>query len=169
MSQGQDDWELSRERGHPIARNLLRDPFFWAIADDGAPLGSDAGADTLAHYREWRRKYPGKAVELPLLEVLKKWDDRTSGDEPRDEELLRKVLEEDGLDIVANDDYHIALAFAQLVLEGSIDSTVRELALKAIRREAMDIVLAYRGWVSMKERRVRLEKMRQALEAAGQA
>lgn len=169
MSDTDDGWELTPEKGHPVARKLLRDPFFWAVADDGAPLGSDAGADTLAHYREWRRKNPGKAVEMPLLEVLKKWDDRTSGVEPRDEEQLRKVLEEDGLDIVANDDYHIALAFAQLVLEGSIDPTVRELALKAIRREAMDLVLAYRGWVSLKERRVRLEKMRQALEAAGQA
>ncbi len=168
MSPDQDDWELSRERGHPTARKLLKDPFFWDIADDGAPLGNDTGADTLAHYREWRKKNPGKAVELPLLGILKEWDERTSGEASGDVEELRKVLEADGLEIVDNDDHVIALAFAQLVLEGTVESTLRKQALKAIRRESMEVVISYRGWVSEKERRTRLEKMRQALEAVAQ-
>src|SRR5688572_15596665 len=168
ISPDQDDWELSREHGHPTARKLLKDPFFWDIADDGAPLGNDTGSDTLATYREWRKENPGKAVELPLLAILKEWDERTSGEAAGNVEKLRKVLEEDGLEIVDNDDHVIALAFAQLVLEGTVESTVRELALKAIRRESMAVIISYRGWVSEKERRTRLEKMRQALEALPQ-
>jgi len=166
MSDTDDGWELTPEKGHPVARKLLRDPFFWSIADDGAPLGSDTGADTLAFYCGWRAENPTTPAAAFVQKTLEGWEVGAST-ESLDEHELKKALDEDHFSILTRDGFLIALAFAQLVLEGRVDPDIRTQALHSIQRQATEVVISFRGWVGPKERRSRSAKMQKALEAAG--
>ncbi len=83
--------------------------------------------------------------------------------DPTDDEQMQATLVHDGYQIVTFDDTLIAVAFAQGILEGEVDPEIRDKALMAIRREASNAVIAYRGWVDPDERRNRLDLMRTAL------
>lgn len=161
-------WELAPENAHQIARKVLKAPFFWDIADDGAPLGSDTGADTLAYYREWRAKNPSALTAAFSQKILTGWDVRVPQGELIDERELKAALDEDHFSILTYDDFVIALAFAQLVLQGRIEPEIRDRALQSIRRQATSTVIDFRDWVGPKERRSRLVKMREAIELARQ-
>ncbi|SRR5579859_1520966 len=161
-------WELAPENAHQVARKVLKSPFFWDIADDGAPLGSDTGADTLAYYREWRAKNPSAPALAFVENILTDWDIRVPQRELIDERELKAALQEDDFSLLTHDDFMIALAFAQLVLEGRIEPEIRDRALQSIQRQATSTVIDFRGWVGPKERRSRLAKMREAIELARQ-
>jgi uncharacterized protein YfeS len=162
-----EDWELGPENGHPVARRLLRDAFFWSLADDGAPLGSDTGADTLAFYRRWRGDNPAAPIAEFVDKTLESWGVGRSPLDGLDDRELRSALDEDHFSILTHDDFIIALAFSQLVLEGRVDPDVKAKALRSIHRQTTDVVIAFRGWVSPKERKSRLAKMKSVLEAVG--
>ena len=49
-------YDLTMELAHPRARSLMTEAFFWRVADERAPFGSDEGHGALADYREWRDK-----------------------------------------------------------------------------------------------------------------
>src|SRR5690242_9614237 len=117
-----DNWDLTPENGHPRARQLLTEPFFWSIADDGAPLGNDTGADTLAFYRRWRADHPNRRTQDFVRDILASWEVENADWLLLDEALLRDALEADQFSVLTRDDFMIALAFAQLVLDGKVDS-----------------------------------------------
>ena len=165
MPETDDNWELAPESGHPRARQLLTEPFFWSIADDGAPLGNDTGADTLAFYREWRADHPNGSTQEFVRDILAGWEVENADWLLLDEALLGEALEDDHFSVLTRDDFMIALAFAQLVLDGKVDSQVREMALYSLRRQATDVVIAFRGWTEVEERLTRLAQMQTALEA----
>ena len=52
MSPHDENWDLEPENGHPNARLLLSEPFYWDSTDDNSPLGNDTGADVLSFYSE---------------------------------------------------------------------------------------------------------------------
>jgi len=165
MPETDDNWELAPENGHPRARQLLTEPFFWSIADDGAPLGNDTGADTLAFYRQWRADQPHGLTQDFIRDTLAGWEVENADWLLLDEAPLQRALEHDHFSVLTRDDFMIALAFAQLVLDGKVDSQVREMALYSLRRQATDVVIAFRGWTEVEERRTRLAQMQRALEA----
>jgi uncharacterized protein YfeS len=166
MAEIDDNWELAPENGHPKARQLLTEPFFWSIADDGAPLGNDTGADTLALYRQWRADHPDGHAEDFVRDTLAGWEVENVDWLLLDEALLKQGLEDNHFSVLTRDDFMIALAFAQLVLEGKVDAQVREMALYSVRRQATDAVISFRDWSDVTERRSRLVQMQSALEAA---
>ena len=166
MPEIDDNWDLAPENGHPRARELLREPFFWSIADDGSPLGNDTGADTLAFYRQWRADYPNGRTQDFVRDILAGWEVENTDWLLLDEALLQKALADDHFSVLTRDDFMIALGFAQLVLDGGVDPQVREMALYSVRRQATDVVVAFRGWTDVHERRTRLAQMQEALEAA---
>ena len=61
------------------------------------------------------------------------------------------------------DDFMIALAFAQLVLEGRVDRQIRHMAHHCVRRQATAAVMSFRGWTDATERRVVLHRCREYL------
>src|SRR4051812_35428215 len=118
MPEDTDNWELAPENAHPRARQLLTEPFFWSIADDGAPLGNDTGADTLAFYRQWRGEHPAASTQDFSRDILADWEVEDADWLLLDEALLQEALDEEHYSVLTRDDFMIALAFAQLVLEG---------------------------------------------------
>ncbi|MDP9194026.1 MAG: hypothetical protein M3P06_20210 [Acidobacteriota bacterium] len=147
-----------------MARALLDESFFWDIADEGAPLGSDTGSDTLAAFREWRREHPRANPERFLKDLLADWGVKTAVVN-RSAEGIATILEKDHFSLLTHDDAVVALAFAQLVLEGGIAPSIRERALAAAVRQQLPEVVAFRGWTSPGERVARLEAVRRVLRA----
>jgi uncharacterized protein YfeS len=149
---------------HPAARRLLDDPFFWDSVDEYAPHGNDTGADLLDAFREWRRghaKIPASRF-LPLM--LKRWNyssgvalllDKPMSQWDDDDELMLEVI----------DEANIAIAFAQMKIEGRCDEDLREAALLSIERQLDPAVHAHFAWSLPLEHRDRLEQLRAKLSA----
>jgi uncharacterized protein YfeS len=158
----EDEWELSRETAHASAREALAEDFFWDIADEGAPLGSDTGSDTLAAFREWREEHPRANPERFLKDLFAGWGVKVRVIK-RSAESIATALQEDHFSLLAHDDAVIALAFAQFVLEGRIAVGIREEAIAAAERQKLPEVLAFRGWTNPDERILRLQAMKRVL------
>jgi uncharacterized protein YfeS len=165
MSQDDNDWELAPENAHPRASQLLTETFFWSIADDDAPLGNDTGADTLAFYRQWRSEHPTTSTQVFISDTLSGWEIEDADWDLLDEAELQRALDEEHFSILTRDDFMIALAFAQLVLEGRVEPQVRERAHHCVRRQATDAVISFRGWTDATERSSRLAQMQRVLES----
>lgn len=144
------------------ARRRLDDPFFWDCVDDYAPHGNDTGADVLEMFRAWRRRNQDKPVSPFLPRLMKDW-----GFDSAVRALAGKPLSawtrEDETALDVHDQAAIALAFAQLKLEASIDADVVALALASIDRQLDPQVHAHFGWSTPPEREARLRQMRAAL------
>jgi uncharacterized protein YfeS len=149
---------------HPDARQHLADPFFWDCVDDYAPHGNDTGADVLEMFRAWRKRNKEKPALQFLPRLMKEW-----GFDPALRALAVKPLsewtrdDETALDI--QDQAAIALAFAQLKLEASIDSELGAAALASIDRQLDPQVHEHFGWSTPPEREGRLRQMRATLKA----
>ncbi|HEY0098594.1 MAG TPA: hypothetical protein VGB76_06535 [Pyrinomonadaceae bacterium] len=166
MSRDEDEdfEELSRDRSHPRAAQLLTDEFFWDCVDENTPFGNDTGADALAFFREWRRAHPHTNAPEFLAEILGEVsevpDAHRDAVEP---ERVQELLAESEYDVSVLDDTVIAVAFGQIVLEGRVDAEIKRRALLALQRQASPAVIRHRGWVSSAERIERLERMREVL------
>jgi uncharacterized protein YfeS len=153
---------LVREDAHPRAAAALSDGFFWHTHDDGAPLGSETGADTLAAFRDFRAERPGEGPLVLLSELLQRWE---IADAAWDAVNLGDVVEagaEDEYSLLARDEVILALAFSQLVDEGRVDEEVRRRAVLATTRQALPPLLLPWGDKAL-ERATRLERMKQVL------
>lgn len=159
-----DDDGLTPESAHPNARALLVEAWFWNVSDDDSPFGNDTGADTLSFFREWRAEHQRAEAEEFLEFLLGRWDVRNEGWECLDGPLLATTLPKNYFHILTRDDVAIAIAFGQLVLDGSIDRKIRQLALYALQRQLLPEVIRFRGWVDADERRQRLDRMKVIVE-----
>lgn len=133
---------------HPSARTRLDDPFFWDIGDDHAPVGNDTGADILASYRGWRRRQKRTGAQsLAYVEkILREWEMHETGG--HDAHLVR-------------DEAFIALAFAQVMLDGAVAKEVSSRALVAIERQ----LASCSRWPQPATRQATLERMKAKLLA----
>ena len=164
MESLEDDWELSREEAHPNARRLLEDEFYWDVADDNSPFGNDTGWDTLEFYRAWIQHSDDD--EEFLAEVFDEWEvDRELAESLADDDLGTQ-LEDDHYDVVTYDDVVIALAFAQLVLEGASSPEMAAAATRSLERQMLPEMIDFRDWADPDERLDRCSKMIEALRAA---
>ena len=154
------DWKLY----HPQARELLDDPFFWDGVDEYAPHGNDTGADLLDAFRDWRRRHRGVPASRFLLTMLKRWN-YTSGVRALLSKPMELWNEEDELMLEVLDEANIAIAFAQIKLEGTCDADLREAALHSIERQLDPAVHAHFSWTVPLEHRDRLEQLRAKLAA----
>lgn len=158
-----DLWDLCPENAHPQAREALREPWFWDCTDDNSPFGNDGGADTLEFYRRAREEEPDLEPAEFLEELLPAWDVDDDHWDALEPERVATLLEQDRHGMWLRDEAAIALAFGQLLFEGKIEAETRELALLSLQRQSLP-VLAER-WVDPVERRLRLHRMREVLEA----
>ena len=159
-------WDLTKESAHPKAVELLTEEFFWCGIDGNSPLGNDTGADVLQFFYEWRRSNITTPCMEFLNEILRKWQVDTKGWDVVDPEVIKANLALHHIAPIAmsiHDDTTIAAAFAQLVLEGSIDPEVKVRAVTAVTRQSLDVVIKDRGWRNPDERKVRLSQMKRVL------
>lgn len=73
---------------------------------------------------------------------------------------------DDGFSVLTRDDLIVAVAFAQLLVEGAINAEVRRRALLALRRQATDVVLSFRGRGGEDARKRQLAEFQRIIEIA---
>ena len=159
-----DDWELSPESAHPNARRLLKADFYWDLGDDDSPFGNDTGCDTLEFYRAWIRESDDD--EDFLHQLFDEWEVDWEAAAAIPDDALADRLEEEEFDILTYDDVVVATAFAQLVLEGEPSRDMAALASRALARQALPAVIAFRGWADPAERSARCAQMLQVMQSA---
>jgi uncharacterized protein YfeS len=144
------------------------DPIFTDDADEYAPLGNDAGHDVFADYRRWREKGNRPGQFLPhLLQAWEigdyDWDDQDAGVVV--EEMRRS--KEARYERLTRDDAIIALAFAQIIIDGDAQPRIVERALWAVRRQSNERIIEFRGWEDAAYRKKVLWKVEAFLKTAG--
>lgn len=132
------------EHGHPRAITALKDKFFWST-DDYSPIGGDIGFDCREAVWDWRKTNREQTANDFLASLFEEWGYHA-------EEIQRIVNESPSsctgeLHTVANmyDDTAIAVAFAQFMLDGYLDSALGKLALHAASRQSKPEVLEFRA------------------------
>lgn len=129
------------------AKSAKLDPIFTDTSNEYGPVGNDTGADVLAGYREWREG--GKLRGQFLLHFLRSWK---IGDFDWDDLDINVIIEEmqrskEALfERLTRDDAIIALAFAQIIVDGQAQEKVLDRALKAVQRQSNDRMIEFRGW-----------------------
>jgi uncharacterized protein YfeS len=159
-----DEWELSREAAHPNAARLLKSEFYWDIGDDDSPFGNDTGWDTLEFYRAWVEESDDD--EDFLHQLFDEWEVDWESAEAIPDGELKDRLEDEHFDILTYDDVVIAVAFAQLVLEGNTSRDMAAAACRSLSRQALPEVIEFRGWADPAERRERCAEMLQVMQSA---
>ena len=159
-----DEWQLSREGAHPNARRLLGPDFYWDVTNEDSPFGNDTGYDTLEFYRAWIRARDDE--EDFRHQLFDEWDVDWERAESIPDGELANCLEEEHFDILTYDDVVIALAFAQLVLAGNMELDTAALASRALKRQALPEVIAFRGWSDPAERHARCAEMLEVMQSA---
>jgi uncharacterized protein YfeS len=130
-------WVLSKKSAHPNAKALMLDDWLWDQSDEFTPFGNDAGSDALYLFKEWRSNNR-KSEPAAFISVLeKKWGAPFT--HQVNETNYNKIKDEAKTNIFYSeiDKALIAIAFAQLVLEGHISKQSAEYAQKAIERQKM--------------------------------
>lgn len=135
------DWELSPENAHPKAVKSLKEEFFWDICDDAAPFGTDTGCDTLMFYRDWHQENPTPNPNTFLAELLQGWKVVNDCWDLLSKVEIMNEFEKDHYSLITRDRVIIALAFAQIVLDGKCDKTIKQKALWAIERQQSEVLL----------------------------
>ncbi len=158
-----DTWEFTRKQAHPKARARLDKAFYWNEGDDHSPLGNDTGRDTARSYRDWCSDRRRAGVRRFLEQLMQGWALADTDWDLLDAERLQGQLPQDGYQILTRDDMVIGLAFTQMILEGKVDPEVQRVALLAVQRQSLDVVIAFREWDNPKKRKTRLEHMRAVL------
>ena len=163
-----DDREpIEREAAHPRARELMTDAFFWDERDEGAPLGSDTGNETLGLYRAFRDEHPEVSALTLLGEVCARWEVLDEHWDDVTEEAVAAAGAEDEFSLLTRDELVLALAFAELLETGRIDPEVQRRAILAtMRQELKPLLLPWGDRDRVLERATRLERMRRVLTAA---
>lgn len=162
MAEDPQTHELTRDDAHPKAVEALTDAFFWDSADLGSPLGGDTGRDVLEALRDAREADPRGRVVMVLDEILARWEVANDSWDVVSEREVQAIGEEDEFSLLTRDEAILALAFAQIVVEGKIEPEVRRRALLALTRQALPALL--HGWGDKRlERALRVERMREIL------
>jgi uncharacterized protein YfeS len=164
MPEHVDNWELAPKHAHPRAVKLLTEPFFWSIADDGAPIGNDTGSDTIFYYRNWLSENSNTDTKYFIDDLLDSWGVENIDWLILDETHLSRKLAENHYFVLTRDDFMIALAFSQLVIKGRIEPKIREMAIYCVKRQSTDTIITFRGWADRTERKYRLALMLSLLE-----
>jgi uncharacterized protein YfeS len=68
-----ENYELSPETGHPKAKKLLTEDFYWSPIDETGPFGSDDGSDAFYGFRQWRLTNKTESPVTFLNDLIKSW------------------------------------------------------------------------------------------------
>ncbi len=159
-----NSWILSKKVAHPKALVLMKDDFYWNCADDNSPFGNDNGADALNAYRKWRAVNPAANPMVLVKDVLKNFQAPLHRWQMITPDTFHVLLDDYVMD--TGDDTIIGIAFGQLLFEGKVALSLKDLALVALEKEMSPKTIKRRS-VRVPEQRVeRLAKMSAVLKAA---
>lgn len=154
--------DLSPEHSHFRARAALTDAFFWDASDDTAPFGSETGRDVLDALRDFRDEHPRESPVQLLDELLGRWEVVNDHWDAIEADEVQALGEDDEYSLLTRDEAVIALAFAQVVVEGQVDPEVRRRAMLALKRQSLPALL--HGWGERRLARAeRVERMANVL------
>ena len=153
---------LSRDDSHPRARAALADDFFWDTADPCSPFGDETGREVLEAFRDFRVEEP-RGNPLTLLgELLARWEVADASWDTVDPDEVQAVGADDELGLLVRDEAILALAFAQIIVEGKVEPEVRRRALLALTRQSLPALI--HGWGdSARARTEHMARMRAVL------
>jgi len=151
---------------HPTAQALMGERFFWAADDGMTPLGNAVGKEVFPAFRTWRQHHPDGLALACLGELLTRWNVEDAGWDVEDAAEVERAVRWGLFDLITRDDVVVALAFAQLVLEGLVDGVVRKRALQALVRQRQSSVVTARGWSRAEEWLRRSQAMQDVLSRA---
>ena len=145
-----DDEEtgLSRETSHPNFTEHFSEEFYYDCVDDESPFGNDNGADTLYELEDLFKSgdYEGKILGLPKKIVSVVWDFHYLEPDNFSKKKLADLIEEDEFSLIATDQVIIAVALGEIKITGKIEPKLKELALKAMKRQKIVFeLLGYEG------------------------
>jgi uncharacterized protein YfeS len=156
------DVDLSREDAHPRAREALVDAFFWDAADPCGPFGDETGREVLEAFRDYRVEEPrGEALAL-LADLLATWEVADDAWDVVDADAVQAIGADDELGLLLRDEAIVALAFAQIIVEGRVDPEVQRRAVVALTRQSLPALL--HAWGERRlARAAHVERMRAVL------
>src|SRR5688500_16360300 len=67
------DYSPKFDKGHPNAKRLMNEEFYWSPIEETAPFGSDDGADTYAGFVDWRQTNKRGSPTEFLKEQIDYW------------------------------------------------------------------------------------------------
>ena len=154
--------ELAREDSHPRAQEALADAFFWDPSDPCSPFGNETGQEVLEAFRDFRVEEP-RGNPLALLgDLLARWEVADEAWDVVEPDEVQAIGADDELGLLLRDEVVIALAFAQIVVDGRVEPEVRRRALVALTRQSLPALI--HGWGdSARLRTERVERMRAVL------
>ena len=173
------DVGLARETSHPTFARIAAQDFYYDGGDDFSPFGSDDGSDTLAALEEWYQEQTGgkSAKTLRFLhQQLSGWDLPVPKDMlAHDDAAKAQWLASDDMNQIYLRSVcraHVATAFGQLKITGSIDADLQQQALLALACQQWLNTVArskYPDWEYADQESERLALMNTALEQASAA
>jgi uncharacterized protein YfeS len=150
--------DLSPEHSHWKARAALTDAFFWDASDDTAPFGSETGRDVLEALRDFRDEHPRESPIQLLDELLARWEVVSDHWDAVEADAVQAIGEADEYSLLTRDEAVIALAFAQIIIEGKVDPEARRRAVFALKRQSLPALL--HAWGDRRiQRAARVERM----------
>lgn len=162
MNEASKTFSLLPEDAHPKAQEALTDAFFWDTSNPLSPFGDETGLEVLEALQDFRLEEPdGKVLDL-LSELLARWEVTDEGWETVEEDEVQALGADDETGLLLRDEVIIALAFAQLIVDGRVDPEVRRRAILAITRQSLPALVhgfGFRG----RERTASLARMREIL------
>jgi uncharacterized protein YfeS len=66
-------FEFSPATAKPIARDLMKEEFFWSPIDESGPFGSDGGSDAAYGFHKWRETHPSISPIVYLKGLIGSW------------------------------------------------------------------------------------------------
>jgi uncharacterized protein YfeS len=130
---------------HPRAVKIANYEFFWDCVDQLAPFGSDEGYMAFAELCDWKQDNPNKNMINCFEWLLNSWDLHLTdfNDSIIEESNILKIIQDIDFDedLLMLDITIIATGFGQLILEGKIDSDVKNIIQIAILRQMNHLVL----------------------------
>lgn len=152
---------LSREEAHPRAREALPG-FFWDASDPCSPFGDETGMDVLEALRDYRDEEPQGNLIALLDALLARWEVANEHWDAVNADAVQALGADDEFSLLTRDEVILALAFAQIVVEGRLDAEVRRRAMLALARQALPALLHPWGDRAL-QRAERLDRMREVL------
>ena len=128
-------FELEPQNAHPKAQEILIEEFYWDPTEEAAPFGSDDGNDAFYGFLAWRKENREEKPFQYVQELIDEWGFDNAHYQETNSERIEALVKEGEYGFFSRDNVLIAVCFGQLVLEGEIDTELKELALIALERQ----------------------------------
>ncbi len=163
-------WNPDFKNAHPNAQKLMTDEFLWNSLEPTAPFGNDDGADAIWEFYNWRKtNKKQKAINFIDYLLKEEWKYDVYNYSITDTVEIGEFIETSSIGdrlFFGIDDIIIATCFGQFIIEGKIDSDLKQLTLIALERQKLQFSLKHINENYRESRKKQLERMIEIINAA---